>query len=110
MLQALYFKTMNEIIEFETEERRYSLHIINKPTHWATGIYVQIFTGNGERINAISYSAHPEFDDFDFYKGMTNAELIKVVLLRIETDINSHDFKLGAANGIELLLPINKKI
>jgi len=107
---ALYFKIMNENIELEIEVGKYSLRIAEKPMHWANGIYVQIFTNQGERINAISYAAHPEFEDFDLYKNMTVDELVEVALSRIEKDIKSKDFNLGAENGIELLLPINKKI
>ncbi len=101
---------MNEIVELKTQENSYNLHVTDKPTHWASGIYVQIYTKNGKRINAISYAAHPEFEDFDLYKNMTISELFDAALQRIEADINSQDFKLGAENGIELLLPINKKI
>lgn len=101
---------MCEIIELETNEQVLRLHISDRPTHWANGILVEVFDTKGNFVNAISYSAHPEFENFEFYKDMERSEINAVVLSRIRTDIESKDFKLGAANGMRLFLPLNRKI
>ena len=109
MPAALYL-AMNKEIEIKSGEEKYKLVFSDKPSYWASGVYVQIYSSDGKKVSAISYSAHPEFDNFDDYKGMSVNDLVEIVLSRIESDINSYNFRLGAENGIELLLPINKKI
>lgn len=85
----------------------YTIELTERNTQWAKGVQVTLSSINSDLSGTISYSAHPDFDNYEKYKDLPYEELCCAVMDRIESDIVSLKFKEAAKSGLGLLLPIN---
>jgi len=74
---------------------------------WGKGVKLSILNPDGDLLNTISYSCHPDFLDFELFQSKSITELSRIALSRVASDTRTSDFKGATENGIHLLLPFN---
>lgn len=94
-------------IEFNGEN--FTVQVREKSFMWAKGVEFTISKSDGALLNKISYASHPDFENFELYESYSLEKLINIAMARLESDMDTSNFRLATENGIPIILPINRE-
>jgi hypothetical protein len=70
---------------------------------------VQVFAESGDLLGDVSFTCHPEFDEFEFYQRKKTDELLEIVADRLQSGMAQHQFteiwKCGLAPTLRFNAP-----